>query len=183
MWYFLTFIFLTLTFILLAKSKSIKKTKSKSLAPFGYTLFYTDQNTKTRKSNVIYKKLLFSEKYNIQGKPDFIYKKFKTCYVIELKSGLIKDDPMPHTGDLLQLVTYFLIIEDLYGYKVKKGKLIYKDYCFVVKNTRYLRKYLLSVLSDMRKMLKTGDGEPTCNFAHCRYCMCRQTVCDFYDKL
>ena len=36
---------------------------------------------------------------------------------------------MPHTSDLLQLVAYFLIIEDLYGYKVKKGKLILKSLC------------------------------------------------------
>ena len=181
MWYII--ILLIFISLLLIRPKPIKKSKSKSLTPFGYILFYTDQNTKNKKPNVIYKKLLFSEKYNIQGKPDFVYKKFNKCYVIELKSGSIKDDPMPHTGDLLQLVAYFLIIEDLYGYKVKKGKLIYNDYCFVVKNTRYLRKYLLNVLEDMRYMLKTGKGEATCSFSHCKYCMCRQTVCDFYDNL
>lgn len=182
MWDFII-LFLPLLFFLLIRPKSIRKTNSKSLAPFGYTLFYTDQNTKKKKPNVIYKKLLFSKKYNIQGKPDFVYKKFKTCYVIELKSGAIKDAPIPHTGDLLQLVAYFLIIEDLYGYKVKKGKLIYSDYCFIVRNTRYLRKYLLNVLEDMRYMLKTGEGEAECSFVHCRYCMCRQTVCEFYNKL
>ncbi len=181
MW--IVIIFLLFLIFLLIKPKRIKKTKSKRLAPLGYTLFYTDQNTKNRNSNVIYKKILYSEKYNIQGKPDFVYKKFNKCYVIELKSGTIKNENMPHTGDLLQLVAYFLIIEDLYGYKVKKGKLIYSDYSFVVYNTRYLRKYLLRTLKNMRNMLKTGEGEANCSFVHCKYCMCRQTVCDFYNKL
>lgn len=182
MWY-IVIIFISLLFFILIRPKAIKKTKSKGLAPFGYSLFYTDQNTKNKNPNVIYKKLLFSEKYNIQGKPDFIYKKFNTCYIIELKSGAIKDEPMPHMGDLLQLVSYFLIVEDLYGYKIKKGKLIYSDYCFIVRNTRALRKYLLNTLEDMRYMLKTGEGEANCSFSHCRYCMCRQTVCEFYDNL
>ncbi len=180
MWYFL--IFFVLLFLILIKRNPIKKTKSKKLAPFGYRLFYTDQNTKHKNPKVIYKKLLFSEKYNIQGKPDFVYKKFNKCYIIELKSGYIKDSPMPHTGDLMQLVSYFLILEDL-GYKVKKGKLIYKDYSFIVKNTKHIKNHLLNIINDMRNMLKTGDGNPTCSFVHCKYCMCRQTVCDFYDKL
>lgn len=183
MWIIIGLLLFLLLIFLLIKPKSIKKTKSKRLAPFGYTLFYTDQNTKNKNSNVIYKKLLYSKKYNIQGKPDFIYKKLNTCYVVELKSGSIKNEPYPHTGDLLQLVAYFLIIEDFYGYKVKKGKLIYNDYSFVVYNTRHLRRYTLKTLNNMRYMLKTGNGNATCNFAHCRYCMCRQTVCAFYENL
>ena len=181
MWYFIIFLILFLFFIFKLNSKNIKKTKNNKLAPFGYSLFYTDQNTKIKKPKVIYKKLLYSETYNIQGKPDFIYKKFNTCYIIELKSGCIKDDLMPHKGDLMQLVAYFLILEDL-GYKVKKGKLIYKDCCFIVKNNKYLKRQLLNTLKNMRAMLKTGEGEATCSFVHCKHCMCRQTVCDFYDK-
>ncbi len=184
MWIVIIFLlFLLFLIFLLIKPKQVKKIKSKRLVPFGYTLFYTDQNVKNKNPNVIYKKILYSKKYNIQGKPDFIYKKFNTCYIIELKSGTIKNENMPHTSDLLQLVAYFLIIEDLYGYKVKKGKLIYSDYSFIVYNTRYLRKYLLKTLEDMRSMLKTGQGQANCSFVHCKHCMCRQTVCDFYDKL
>ena len=186
MWHFIIFsiipFFILLFSTILIFKKNIKKTKSKKLAPFGYRLFYTDQNTKVRKPKIIYKKILYSEKYNIQGKPDFIYKKFNKCYVVELKSGCIKDDPMPHKGDLMQLIAYFLILEDL-GYKVKKGKLIYKDYSFVVKNSRRLKREFLSILKNMRIMLKTGDGQANCSFSHCRYCMCKNTVCDFYKKL
>lgn len=49
MWDFII-LFLPLLFFLLIRPKSIKKTSSKSLAPFGYTLFYTDQNTKKEKT-------------------------------------------------------------------------------------------------------------------------------------
>lgn len=181
MWYFII-MFIFFIFLLL-KPKPIKKCKLRKIAPLGYKLFYTDQNTNNKKDGVIYKKLLYSEKYNIQGKPDFIYKKFNTCYIVELKSGSIKKETIPHTGDLMQLIAYFLIIEDLYGYKVKKGKIIYNDYCFIIRNTRYLRRYLLAILKDMRYMLKTGDGEANCSFTHCKHCMCRQTVCDFYDDI
>lgn len=182
MWYILGF-FLFISFFILSKKTTIKKSTSKRVAPIGYNLFYTDQNTKDKSPDVIYKKLLYSPKYNIQGKPDFIFKKANRYYPVELKSGSIKDEPMPHLGDLLQLVAYFLIIEDLYGYKVKKGKLIYSDYCFKIRNTRKLRKLFFKTLYDMRDMLKTGEGQATCNFAHCKHCMCRQTVCTFYDNL
>ncbi len=182
MW--IIFILVVVVFWLIySKKNAIKKSKYKNIVPLGYKLFYTDQNTKEKEDNVIYKKILYSEKYNIQGKPDYIFKRFNSYYPIELKSGSIKDDPMPHLGDLMQLVAYFIIIEDLYGHRVKEGKLVYKDYCFRIKNTRRLRKYFFKVLSDMRHMLKTGKGNPTCSFTHCKYCICRHTVCEFYRKL
>lgn len=180
---FIIFIFI-IAFILLIplfiKCTSIKKSKSKTLCPFGYRLFYTDQKEPLKKENVIYSKLLYSEKYNLTGKPDYIYKKGNSLFPVELKSGFIKNSPFPHKGDFLQLIAYFLILEDLYGVKIKKGKLIYADYSFIIKNTKKHKKMLLKVLAEMRTMLKTGKAEPICNFAHCKYCMCKQTVCEYY---
>lgn len=178
--------FFVLTFILIIiifyNIYDIKKTSSKSLAPFGYFLFYTDEKGILKKENVIYSKLLFSEKYNLTGKPDFVYKKGKKLFPVELKSGKIKKEKLPHQGDLLQLIAYFLILEDLYGAKVKKGKLIYSDYSFIVKNNKRTRRMLFKTLKQMRKMLETGEGEAICNFAHCRYCLCKN-VCEFYQDL
>lgn len=174
-------IFLFILIILIKSSKPIRKSNSKSLYPFGFRLFYTDQKVSNKKDNIIYSKILFSEKYNIQGKPDFIFKRGKTLFPIELKSGYIKNSPMPHEGDLLQLVAYFLIIEDLYKVKVKKGKLIYADYSFIIKNTKPLRKKLLRTLKDMRLMLKTGEGLPNCSFINCKYCMYK-IVCQYYNN-
>lgn len=178
--YFAIFLIILLP---LFKGKNIKKTKSKNLAPFGYYMFYTDQKEKNKKENVIYSKLLFSEKYNLTGKPDYIFKKGRKYFPIELKSGTIKDSPMPHKGDLLQLATYFLILEDIYGVTIKKGKIIYSDYTFLIKNTKKLKKTLLSTIIEMRNMLNTGKGIANCSFSHCKYCMCRQTVCEHYEKI
>lgn len=174
-------IFILLVFSLF-DGNSIKKTKSKSLSPFGYYLFYTDQKELIKKENVIYSKLLFSEKYNLVGKPDYVYKKGKKFFPVELKSGTIGNSLIPHDGDFLQLIAYFLILEDVYGAKIKKGKLIYSDYSFIIKNTRKNKKLLLKTVKNMRTMLKTGKGTPVCNFSHCKFCICKETVCEYYKK-
>lgn len=181
-------IVLVVTF-LIVNTKPIKKKKVK-LVPFGYHLFYTDNNSKNnRADNVIHSKLLSSEKYNLQGKPDFIFTNItnRKYIPVELKSGVIADKKAPKDGDLLQLVAYFLIIEDLYNYKPRKGRLVYKDCMFVVKNTRYLRKVLLNTVKDMENMLENGHSKASnCfdkeNYGYCRYCICRETVCEIYKK-
>lgn len=175
-------IFLIGLLYILLKSADIKKTKSKKIKYFGYSLFYTDEKGYLQKENVIYCKLLFSQKYNLTGKPDFVYKKGKILFPIELKSGTIKDANLPHKGDFMQIVAYFLILEDLYKAKVKKGKLIYSDYSFIIKNSKTNRRLLFETLKEMRQMLQTGENIPICNFAHCKYCLCK-SVCEFYKKL
>lgn len=175
--------FISLFFSLFDYNNGIKKVNSKSFAPFGYYLFYTDEKELVKKENVIYSKLLFSEKYNLVGKPDYVYKKGKKYFPIELKSGKVGDSLVPHKGDFLQLVAYFLILEDLYGAKVKKGKLIYSDYSFIIKNNMKNRRLLLKTLKNMRTMLQTGKGTPICSYSHCKYCICRQTVCEHYKNI
>ena len=34
---------------------------------------------------------------------------------VEIKSGSIKSEPLPHMGDLMQLAAYFVILEEEYG--------------------------------------------------------------------
>lgn len=158
----------------------IKKTKP-SLSTGGYHIIYTDQKTRRRRKDVVYSKILCSEKYGIKGKPDFLYKKYfgKHIIPIELKSGSIGDDKFPHFGDLMQLTAYFLIVEDVYGVRPRYGKLIYSDYMFKVKNTKKLRKCFLKTTENMRTMLRTGRGECSPDFAKCRHCVCNGTVCEF----
>jgi len=128
-------------------------------------------------------KLLKSEKHNLRGKPDYIYKSIITGRLIpmELKSSEVDD--MPNYGDLMQLAAYFLIIEDAMGSpRPKKGYLRYKNAMFKVKNTARLRRNLLSVVEDMREMLATGEGSANPSFVNCRYCVARGTVCEFTSK-
>lgn len=143
---------------------------------FGAYIIYSDQGQN---------KLLVSEKYNLQGKPDYIFKTRLTGkYIpVEIKSTQLKEDEeYPHEGDLMQLVAYFLIIEDVYHRRPKNGRLIYKNRMFIVKNTRKLRRQLKNYLREMRRMLETGKGEAFPDFPKCRNCVCQGTVCQWYER-
>ncbi|MDD4844909.1 MAG: hypothetical protein PHU31_11380 [Anaerotignum sp.] len=148
----------------------------------GYSLIYADQK-QNGKNEEDFGKLLYSAAYELQGKPDYIYKKRlgKGIVPVELKSGSIGDEPLPHRGDLLQLGAYFLILEDVYQVRPKFGRLAYRDYMFVVKNTRSLRKEVQGTVKEMREMLIYGVGKPNPSFATCRFCICKGTVCTYSD--
>lgn len=180
--YFLLILISLILYFFRPIKKDIKLTKNKKLHPIGYKLFYTDQKNITKKENVIYSKLLYSEKYNLTGKPDYIFKKGNKFLPIELKSGKIKENT-PHPGDILQLIAYFLILEDLYNAKINYGKLIYCNKAFIIKNTKKNKTLVLNTLKEMRNMLKTGEGIANCNFIKCNHCICKNTVCEHYEKL
>lgn len=148
----------------------------------GYSLIYADQKQKgTHEEN--FGKMLYSAEYDLKGKPDYIYKKRfgKDIVPVELKSGSIGKNPLPHRGDLVQLLAYFLIIEDVYQVRPKFGRLVYRDYMFVVKNTKNLRKEVLAITKEMREMLTNGHGEANPSFVTCRHCVCNGTVCTYSD--
>lgn len=148
----------------------------------GYTLFYADQK-QNGKNQEGFGKLLKSDTYDLRGKPDYIYRKRfgKMLMPVELKSGKIGDEEVPHFGDLMQLAAYFLIIEDVYGVRPKEGRLVYGDYMFCIPNTQRLRKEVLGMMEEMRDMLESGCGEANADFATCRYCMCNGVVCEHSD--
>ena len=166
----------------ITSKETYKKTKPK-LPGMAYRLFYTDEKTTAKKENVIYSKLLYSRKHDISGKPDYIYaeRKGNMLLPVELKSGSIGERLEPRENDLMQLAMYFLIIEDVYKVQPKKGRIIYKDAMFIVRNTKKLRKKIKSVLKDMREMLKTGEQEANASFTTCKKCICRSTVCEYCD--
>lgn len=175
----LIFIISALILIKVVSSKDLKKSKA-NIKMFGYRLIYTDQKSSNKNDGITYGKLLFSEEYNITGKPDFIYRNILTgkLFPVEIKSGKVKDKKYPYDGDLMQLALYFLLIEDIYNKKPKSGKLIYSDYMFTVKNSRRLRNELFKTLKEMRNMLDTGEGECSPSFIHCKNCICNGTVCE-----
>ena len=160
--------------------ETVKK-KKVNFNMYGWDMIYTDKPAEDKRENVDYSLVLYSAKYDIQGKPDYNFK--KPCggaiMPVEIKSGKIGDSPMPHYGDYLQLCAYFLIIEDVYGIRPKYGKLIYKDYMFTVRNGYTTKRDISRILGRMRNMLETGTEKPSPSFANCRYCMCNGTVCEF----
>ena len=144
-------------------------------------MIYADQKGNKREKD--FGKLLYSKKYDIQGKPDYIFQKRlgNAIIPVEIKSGSIKDDNFPHPGDRMQLATYFLLIEDVYGLRPKYGRLVYKDYMFDIRNTIAIRREVRRTLANMRKMLYTGEGKANCSVASCRYCVCKGTVCPYWQ--
>ncbi len=157
----------------------IKKKPNRTM--MGYKLIYTDQKEVDPIEGVTYSTLLKSERHRIQGKPDYLYQKNigGSVMPIELKSGKIGDRTSPYDGDLMQLVAYFLIVEEEYSIRPREGRLVYRDYMFKVKNSRRLRKRLLATLADMRTMLQTGEQTVDPNYTRCKYCVCRGTVCPY----
>jgi len=153
-----------------------------SLPGSGYRLIYSDQKQIDKKQDVVYGTVLTCEKLNISGKPDYIYRyKNGELLPVELKSGEIGEAREPHLGDLMQLATYFAIIEEHFGEKPQAGLIIYKDHMFRIKNTARLKRALRSVLSDMRDMLKHGEANPAASFVKCKNCVCNGTVCEYTD--
>jgi len=148
----------------------------------GYALIYADQK-QGKKHEEDFGKLLYSAKYELQGKPDYIFQSpfLKKIVPVELKSGEIDEEEMPHHGDLLQLGAYFLILEDVYGQKPPFGRIVYQDYMFEIKNTAKIRNEVPSTMKEMREMLQYGVGKANPSFANCRPCVCNGTVCEFSE--
>ena len=148
----------------------------------GYALVYADQK-QGKKHEEDFGKLLYSAKYELQGKPDYVFQSpiLKKIVPVELKSGSIGEEELPHHGDLLQLGAYFLILEDVYGQKPPFGRIVYQDYMFEIKNTAKVRNEVLSTMKEMRDMLQYGVGKAKPRFATCRPCVCNGTVCQFSE--
>ena len=169
------------SFFLNRKNRCIKL--EPKLPDKAYKLIYSDQKqVELIGEGIDYGKVLYNEKLDISGKPDYIYRhRNGEILIVELKSGVIGERDEPYFGDLMQLAAYFAIAEEHYGDSPTYGFIIYSDYMFRVANTKKLRRTLRGVLKDMRDMLKHGEAHPMSSFVKCRSCMCNGTVCEYTD--
>lgn len=158
----------------ISKEKSIINLK-------GYTLFYTDQKSKIKNKNLLQSKILISERYNLSGKPDYIYKRKigKRMIPVEIKSGTIESAKLPRYGDFMQLIAYFVLIEEVYKIKPRIGYLVYKDFMFRIPNKKIYKNALFKIIEEMNYMLKTGKGKCTPSYNKCKNCIYYSTVCEF----
>ena len=142
---------LVLSMVLLLASRkesmSAKKSRNEYGIPRGKVV-YTDLDRPARP--------LFSRKFLIAGKPDYIVKDEQTNALIpvEVKSGNAKK---PHWGHVLQLAAYCLLIEEAYSVRVPYGLLVYADgKQHRVKFDDALRFEVISMADEMRRCLKQG---------------------------
>jgi len=142
-------ILLVTAFVFLVWSKQIHKKvitqKKKHRIPDG-EITYSDLH--------IPAKALFSKRYRIAGKPDFIVKHNKQYIPVEVKAGSHRN---PQKNHVLQLATYCQLLEDTYRTFVPYGVIVYNDADFTIPFDPGLRFELESVIKKMRASLATGD--------------------------
>lgn len=167
-----------------ARQPYIQKRKLKQTM-FGYILIYADQKNSKSAKNQNFGKMLYSETYDLRGKPDYVFRRIGSRKIVpvELKSASIGDATLPHYGDYLQLAAYFLLLEDVYGVRPRFGWLKYQDHMFLIRNRRKVRQEVIQTMQKMRNMLSYGASEPKGNFKKCRHCICKGTVCPATKQL
>lgn len=118
---------------------------------------------------------LISRRYGLIGKPDYLVEAGhgagRTMIPVEVKSRRQPD--APPAGHLLQLATYCLIIEDLYGVAPSHGILRYADGAQTIAFTPELRRAVLDAAERIRAARTAPDvprnHQEAGRCAHCGY--------------
>lgn len=102
---------------------------------------------------------LISQRYRLIGKPDYLVETThagrRTLIPVEVKSQ--RRPSLPLESHVLQLATYCLILEDLYGAPPPHGVLRYNDGVFTVPYTAELRRAVLEAADDIRAGRTAND--------------------------
>ena len=104
-------------------------------------------------------KPLFSSKYHISGKPDYILKKRRNRYIpIEVKTGIHEKPKIEH---IMQLISYCQLVEETYKQKCPYGILIYYDTKkqFKIPYSNQYKSLLKNTIKTMREQLQTKEIE------------------------
>ena len=148
--------------------RDVKRLKIKHKIQAG-KITYSDLNTPA--------KPLFSKRYRISGKPDYIVKRNDHYFPVEIKTG---NHYEPKKNHIFQLAAYCQILEENYGSFIPYGILVYSDTSqqFKIPFNPKIRFELESTVSKMRKSLKTGKIKRNHNDSkRCKSCSMR-TYCD-----
>lgn len=115
--------------------------------------------------------LLRSERYGLQGRPDYVVQEGRRYIPVEVKSG--SAPAVPYESHKLQLAAYCLLIEEATGQAPPYGILRYDDRAVRVSYDIALRSELLEALEIMRRHLRAGEPPPPTRIpsrcAHCGY--------------
>jgi len=132
--------------------------------PFNARIVYADTGAWAK-----IEKPLFSRRYALTGKPDYVVEDNGTAIPIEVKPNRIA--PTPRESDVMQLAAYGLLIEDAYGAFPKYGLLKYRAALCQIDLTDGLRARVIALMDAMRRNTRARDvarshTEP----ARCRAC-------------
>jgi len=141
----LLFISISCFIISIILKTNVKKIKKTYRIQNG-KIIYSDLNKKSE--------TLFSKRYMIAGKPDYIVNQNGRYIPVELKTGNSKSPKINH---ILQLAAYCHLIEENYNSFVPYGILIYNNReRYKVDYTPEIRFELESTIKKMRYMNKTN---------------------------
>ncbi len=92
-------------------------------------------------------KPLFSPRYRLTGRPDYLVREGDAIIPVEVKPG--RDPLAPYDSDVMQLAAYCLLVEEAHGQPPPYGILKYRQQTFSIPYTPALRQQVLSVLKAM----------------------------------
>lgn len=114
---------------------------------------------------------IFSRRFRLTGKPDYIIRKENHYVPIEVKTG---KGPYPHQSQVLQLAAYCQILEDTTGVFVPEGILVYNTVPYTIRFDPKLRFELEKVMKTMRTSLRNGVAQRNHHDpGRCRNCSMR----------
>jgi CRISPR-associated exonuclease Cas4 len=120
---------------------------------------------------------LFSRRYQLAGKPDYLVREGRTIIPVEVKSSRAPADGS-RASHVLQLAAYCLLVEETEGVRPAYGIVKYADRAFRVDNTPTLRRSLIETLDAMQRDLARGKSRRShTDPARCRRCGVR-AECD-----
>jgi len=131
---------------------------------------------------------LFSNRYRLTGRPDYLVSQGNNLIPVEVKSGAAPHGPsagpsvgpsaQPYPAHVLQLAAYCLLVEEQEGRTPPYGILKYRDQAFEIDYTPALRAELLDTLNAIRHDLSSRDVDRSHDeLARCLGCGYRER-CD-----
>lgn len=91
---------------------------------------------------------LFSKRYRLTGRPDYLVHRREGLVPVEVKSGMAPS--RPYDSHLLQLAAYCLLLEEQEGRAPPYGILKYEDRAIEIAYTPDLRAQLIQALQSIR---------------------------------
>ena len=98
---------------------------------------------------------LFSDRYRLTGRPDYLVRGSQGVIPVELKSSAAPSKP--YAAHVLQLAAYCLLVEEHEGRTPPHGIIKYRDRAFEIEFTDGLRSELLNTLDAIRRDLGARD--------------------------
>lgn len=100
---------------------------------------------------------LYSRRYQLTGRPDYLVRVGNTRVPVEVKSGQAPAEP--YEGHVLQLAAYCLLVEEEFGVRPSYGLLRYDDATLQIPYDTPLRRRLLDTLEAMRQARAKGSAD------------------------